>query len=516
MEKDDFNKLRGKAENELKNHKWDDSFSEADKEKLIHDLQVQKIELEMQNEELRDTKAQLEQSRDHFSLLFNSSPEGIVTLDQHGVVIESNNTLSDMLNLAKENILHKTFTTFIHPKNQSVFMSRYKAFFKSPAGKSIELELVGKDKTIYVQLSAVKMPASIHQKVDGLLINITDFSDRKRAEEELLFQNILMKTQQEVSLDGILIVDEHDKIISFNKRFADIWEIPDSIMSLQSSEKALQYVLPKLTNPDEFATRIRDLYKNKQEESYEEIALTDGKILERYSSPMFGSNDEYYGRIWYYRDITDRKEAEKEIQKQLTEKETLLREVHHRVKNNICNIEGLLTLQSDSTANSEVQTALQDTISRVQSMRVLYDKLLLDTDYHNVSVREYTESLIDALVEVFAAGKNVNIDMQIDDFRAATKVVIPMGIIINELLTNVFKYAFKGRGGGRVSITITKSGSTADLIIHDNGIGIDEKIELNESPGFGLTIVQMLADQLQGSYSITNDNGTKSIIRFGI
>ncbi|ERP30862.1 PAS domain S-box protein [Chitinivibrio alkaliphilus] len=137
-----------------------------------------------------------------------------------------------------------------------------------------------------------------------------DVTEEKQHERELAFQNALMKTQMEVSLDGILFVDEKDTIRFFNQRFADIWGIPDSVMSEQSGEEALEHVLPKLTDPDGFAQRIHDLSENKHEKSYDEIYLKDGKILERYSSPTFGTHDEYYGRIWYYRDITERKNAE--------------------------------------------------------------------------------------------------------------------------------------------------------------------------------------------------------------
>ncbi|MFP4397732.1 MAG: PAS domain S-box protein, partial [Desulfonatronovibrio sp.] len=97
-----------------------------------------------------------------------------------------------------------------------------------------------------------------------------DITEQKQAEKELRFQNVLMKTQMEVSQDGILIVDESFKIISFNQQFTDIWGIPDSIMSLRSGQMALEYVLDKLTEPDKFVKRIHDLYNNKQEKSYEE------------------------------------------------------------------------------------------------------------------------------------------------------------------------------------------------------------------------------------------------------
>lgn len=160
---------------------------------------------------------------------------------------------------------------------------------------------------------------------------VRDITERKREERQLLFQNILLKTQQEISLDGIGVVDEHDRFTSFNQRFADIWEIPDHIMEEQSSEKALQYVLPLLPNPDEFAERIHQLHKNRTESSFEEIDLLNGKILERYSSPMFGSDDEYYGRIWFYRDITKHRLALDSLQASEKQLETMNAELEQKV-----------------------------------------------------------------------------------------------------------------------------------------------------------------------------------------
>jgi len=215
-------------------------------------------------------------------------------------------------------------------------------------------------------------------------------------------------------------------------------------------------------------------------------------------------------------DITDRKQAEKEIQKQLSEKELLLREVHHRVKNNMANVESLLSLQAASTVNAEVKVALQDAFSRVQSMRVLYDKLLLSENLHEVSMKDYAVDLLDSLAMVFYPESNMTIEKHIADFEIDARKAFTIGIILNELLTNVFKYAFRDRENGLVSVSIEKKENEVSLIIQDNGVGFDERALANESPGFGLTIVKMLVDQLGGTYSLSNDNGARSVVRFAI
>lgn len=215
-------------------------------------------------------------------------------------------------------------------------------------------------------------------------------------------------------------------------------------------------------------------------------------------------------------DITALKLAEKEIKQQLSENEILLKEAYHRIKNNIASIESLLNLQATSTDNIEVKSVLQESISRIQSTRVLYEKLLISNNYQDVSIKNYIDSLIDSLVTVFSESKYIFIERNMVDFTVSSKNAIPIGIIINELMTNVFKYAFKDQKTGNILLEVKKTENHVILTIKDNGVGIDERVDANKSPGFGLTIVKMLAEQLNGTFTMENDNGTRSILKFEI
>jgi PAS domain S-box-containing protein len=144
---------------------------------------------------------------------------------------------------------------------------------------------------------------------------IRDITERKRAEDALLFANTILSTQTEASIDGILVVDESEKIILMNNRFVEIWGIPPEVVASRSDERALQSILDKLVDPQEFLARVKHLYEHRNEKSREEIALRNERTLDRYSAPMLGSDGKYYGRVWYFRDITERKAAEDEIRR---------------------------------------------------------------------------------------------------------------------------------------------------------------------------------------------------------
>jgi len=249
----------------------------------------------------------LQESEAKFRAYMENTPVGIFVTDMEGHYIEVNQAACQMSGYTEAELLNLSIPDFIAPE----FLEKgMKLFEKLQSEGYVEDDIKARKKngkTYWINLASVIIDSS---RVIGFCQDITE---RKQAEDKLKFQNIILKAQQEVSLDGIFIVNENNKIISFNQRFADMWEIPDDIMASQSGEKALNFVLPKLVDPEEFIHRINYLYENKQEKSHEEIAFKDGRTLERYSAPMFGRDGHYYGRVWHYRDITERKQAEEQI-----------------------------------------------------------------------------------------------------------------------------------------------------------------------------------------------------------
>jgi two-component system, NtrC family, sensor kinase len=140
-----------------------------------------------------------------------------------------------------------------------------------------------------------------------------DISDHKRAEEDLKFWNALMATQQEVSLDGILVVDETGGILTFNRRFVALWGISPEVAASKSSELILHSMLDKLEQPHDFLEKIAHLMRHKDQTSQDEMTLKEGRILDRYSAPMVGADGTCYGRVWYFRDISESKRSQQAV-----------------------------------------------------------------------------------------------------------------------------------------------------------------------------------------------------------
>jgi PAS domain S-box-containing protein len=213
-------------------------------------------------------------------------------------------------------------------------------------------------------------------------------------------------------------------------------------------------------------------------------------------------------------DITERKLAEDEVKRLLEEKELLLKEVHHRIKNNMSTISSLLNLQASSQSDPKVVKALDDAGSRIQSMMVLYDRLYRSTNFLSVNVKEYLPALVGEIMGNFPDSPQVKIETKIEEFELSSKALQPLGIIINEIITNIMKYAFKGRPGGTISLSASLRGKRAHIEIHDDGIGLPEGVDFKSSTGFGLTLISMLTQQLGGDIRMLRENGTKVVLEF--
>jgi len=341
---------------------------------------------------------------------------------------------------------------------------------------------------------------------DHVVTIVSDITERKQADDALKYKSERMKFILKATRTNINILDSEYNL----REVDDTWQ---NIYGDPMGKKCYEYFMgfdkpcPDCGVPRAMATRKTVIS--------EEFLPKENKYIEVHTIPFHDENGEWLA-VEFNIDITERKQAEVEIKRQLSEKETLLREVHHRIKNNISSIESLLTLQAGSTENEETKVALQASISRIQSTRVLYEKLLLGKDYQDVSIKSYLESLIDSLVAVFPESKNVCIEKNIINFTISSKKAIPIGIIINELMTNIFKHAFNKNKAGNILIKVNKTKNQVTLTVKDNGIGINERVKANKSPGFGLTIVKMLAEQLEGTFTMGNDNGMRSVLKFEI
>ncbi|HTT67536.1 MAG TPA: PAS domain-containing protein [Gemmatimonadales bacterium] len=137
-----------------------------------------------------------------------------------------------------------------------------------------------------------------------------NITERKRAEERLTLQNLVLATQQETSLDGILVVDDGGHIVAYNGRFVQLFRLPPELVAARDDRPVLESVLARVSDPQGFLARVRYLYEHREEKSQEEVALTDGRTIERYSAPMFDAGGGYHGRVWYFRDVTERRQAE--------------------------------------------------------------------------------------------------------------------------------------------------------------------------------------------------------------
>jgi two-component sensor histidine kinase len=209
----------------------------------------------------------------------------------------------------------------------------------------------------------------------------------------------------------------------------------------------------------------------------------------------------------------NREEREK-MRVLLAEKELILKDVHHRIKNNMSTMSGLLSLQAGSLKDPVAVSALGDAGNRIQSMMLLYDKLYKSTAYGELSIAEYLSSLIDDIVSNFANAGAIRVEKKLEDFVLEVRLLQPLGLIVNELLTNIMKYAFAGRAQGIITVSASLEDGLVSLAIADDGSGMPESIDFENSSGFGILLVKALTQQIKGSIGIERGSGTRILLEF--
>jgi PAS domain S-box-containing protein len=215
------------------------------------------------------------------------------------------------------------------------------------------------------------------------------------------------------------------------------------------------------------------------------------------------------------RDVSAEKEIQKTLRQSLREKEVLLKEIHHRVKNNLQVISSLINMQIRKLDDISAKDALTECQSRIQAIALIHEKLYQSADYAKISFAEYVKSLVNDIFQASGASTNT-IALEFDIMRSnlAIDKAIPCALVINELVTNSIKHAFPNYRRGVISIKMYFEDDRYFLKIHDNGIGIPEGLHLKEPQSLGLQLVCILVEQLKGKINFHRDSGTYYTIQF--
>ena len=338
-------------------------------------------------------------------------------------------------------------------------------------------------------------------------------ADRAKAESNLLKNQYYLSKAQELGKIGTWELDIKNDILFWTEENYKIFGVP--IGTKINYDMFLDYIYPEdLESVNKMW--IAGLEKEPYDIEHRIISNGTVKWVREKAEIEFDEADNPVRAIGFTQDITDRKIMGNKIKLQLEEKEFILKEIHHRIKNNFASISSLLSLQSKSLTNPEAISALNDAVVRVNSMKVMYEKMLLTGNYKTASSKTYLDNLIDDLAQFFPKDIDIRTEKSIDDFMLDSKQLIPVGFIVNELLTNIMKYSFTNKDFGLIEVVLKEHSGNVVLTVKDNGNGLPEGFDIDKSKGFGLMLIKMLVQQLNGSFTMENETGLKTIITFNV
>ena len=311
--------------------------------------------------------------------------------------------------------------------------------------------------------------------------------------------------------DLMFEVDEEGRFYDYNAPYPDALYVPPERFIGKTVEEVL---------PSEVAARIMEALKEAAEKGIHrgmtyQITLPDGKKYYELSIAKKTTPNSEPHYIALARDITERKEANQQIAKALKEKEILIKEIHHRVKNNLIVMSSLLNLQADYVKDKASYGMFMESKDRARSMALIHERLYQSADLREIDFGDYIRSLAMELYRTYVSNPEIiKINLDLESVMVDINTAIPCGLIINELVTNAFKHAFPQNITGEVNIKFHTKDGNCILKVSDNGIGLPHDIDLKNSESLGLKLVNVLAGQIDGEIKINADQGTMFRIDF--
>ncbi len=487
--------IKAKKGNELNENK-----------KLSKEFFKEEYQAEAGRVELFEIQNEMQKSRNRYAALSDYAPVGYLSLDDKGVINGINLTGASMLGREKEYINNTPFISFIETSAMNRFINHLKIcrLNNIPIIDDFRLKFKGKE-TLYIKLVMLPFPDYTSKKISYRVVMYND-SERKKTEKALKESEVRFSNLADTVPVLIWMFNKDQKLEYINKqRF--------QFTGLSAEEEGNNWF--KNVHPLD-----REIYMQKYKNAFSrykkfsiEYRLKNRRnefhwLLET-TIPRFSEENEFLGLIGASIDITERKKARIAVERSLKEKETLIKEIHHRVKNNLQIISSLLNLQTFYIKDPKMLNLIKGSQERIRSMALVHEKLYRSKDLLKINFEEYARDLISNLFQSYRKNINVRLNLNIPKIFLEINVSISLGLILNELVSNSLKHAFNGRKDGEISVTMLNKGNNLELIVSDNGIGLPKDFNISTSESMGLELVESLVQQHNGSLNIINDGKTE-------
>ncbi len=387
--------------------------------------------------------------------------------------------------------------------------SAYKALLKEGSHQSNDYFVIESGREIFYE----NFGSLIHSSdgsINGIIFYSIDITPKKKIQKTI---------ESYVSvLESIMNSPEDIHIVSVNKNFRYIFfnEAHSNLMMEEWGTKpALGQNIIELAPNDLFKESLETFLKEglngKISRILYPLVLKNGKELyfEHISTPIYRYDGSISGITIFSINRTKQETAARKVQQALAEKEILLREIHHRVKNNLQLVSSIICFQMNKFKNPELSLILKDALNRIDIIGKIHQSLYTGRDISSINMKEYCHRMIDSILDLYNRDDlNIKTEIDIPEIFLDIKKAIPISLIMNELITNSFKYAFEGNNEGTISITLEEKGNEElHLRVKDDGHGMIKKEVTTDAKSIGTELIDLFVQQLNGTIEYKNDPG---------
>jgi len=453
------------------------------------------------------------QLEDRFRMVVESAPNAMVMIAASGQIVMVNAQAEKVFGYDRVEMLDRSVEMLVPARFRHHHPGLRTGFFANP-----ETRPMGSGRDLYgIRKDGSEFPIEIGlnpiETEDGpmVLSAIVDISSRKRLEER--FRRVV-----EAAPNAMVMIGQRGQIEMVNAQAERVFGYERAEMLGQS----IEFLVPKRFRAQHPALRAsffadphsrpmgagRDLYGLKKDGSEFPVEIGLNPIETEDGEMVLSA----------IVDISDRKQKEERIHAALKEKDTLLGEIHHRVKNNLQVVHSLLDLQSDLVTDQKIVSILRESQNRIRSMALIHQTLYESKDFVQVDFSNFLETLAPTLISSYGVDSDqITLSIEAMEVLLPISAAVPCGLVVNELISNALKHAFPHGRRGEINIGLAAApDGRAMLSVSDNGIGIAEDHDLTQTTTLGLQLVALLADQLAGELEIHRANPTQFILRFPI